>query len=119
MTTTISLSEDTKDRFDELRPGDVASADEFLGVLLDNYDDGHGPSPDHTATVTARKSQLAEAIADEVAERVTGKSVNPEVLADALDLDRDKLDRIESAASTAEERTGRIEQTLEELGGGR
>ena len=44
MTTTISLSEGTKERFDELRPSGAASADEFLSALLEYYEDGTAPS---------------------------------------------------------------------------
>jgi hypothetical protein len=42
--TTISLSEETKERFDELRPSGAASADEFLSALLEYYEDGTAPS---------------------------------------------------------------------------
>jgi len=75
-----------------------------------------------------------ERLADELAECVTGKSLNPEALADALadELDEygvsagvdaqlagiaEQLATIERAASTAEERTGSIERQLEDMGG--
>jgi len=43
MTTTISVTEVTKAKFDDLRPEGAASADEFLAVLLDYYEDGVEP----------------------------------------------------------------------------
>lgn len=51
-------------------------------------------------------------------------NIPPDVLAEALEASlefpeevKEQLDRIESAASTAEERTGQIQGTLDELGG--
>lgn len=45
-TTTISCSDETKDRFDDLRPDDVRSADDFLRMLLDEWDAGESDIPD-------------------------------------------------------------------------
>jgi len=43
MTTTISVSDETKARFDDLRPAGAASNDEFLSALLEYYEDGVAP----------------------------------------------------------------------------
>jgi len=88
MTTTISVSDETKARFDDLRPAGAASNDEFLSALLEYYEDG---------------------VAPEYADTDAG-------IPDDL---RDQLDRIEAAATTAEDRTGSIQATLEAMGGRR
>jgi len=36
---TIALKKDTKERFEELKPYDTISADEFMYLLLDVYED--------------------------------------------------------------------------------
>ena len=72
-----------------------------------------GLADDEVAVVGTR-----EALVDELAARLTelpdyGDNAN---VGDDL---REQLDRIESAATTAEARTGRIEGTLEDMGAGR
>jgi len=88
MTTTISVSDETKARFDDLRPAGAASNDEFLSALLEYYEDGVAPS----------YSDTDSGIPDDL---------------------RDQLNRIEAAATTAEDRTGSIQATLEAMGGRR
>ena len=68
------------------------------------YQVGDGEPVDE---LMAKLDQIQNAQANTVSESLQ--------LAEADGL-RDQLQRIESAASTAEERTGRIEQTLEDMG---
>ncbi len=92
MTTTISCDESTKERFDTLRPEGAASADEFLSVLLDHYDDRDvGDLSPFGGEVPDLNSQFS------------------------CGVDDDRLDRIESSLETVESRTGSIERTLEGL----
>jgi hypothetical protein len=63
------------------------------------------PNPESDADVN--RDLLAEQVVDTLA---------GEILPDDL---RARLDRIEDAATTAEERAGRIEKTLDEMGPGR
>lgn len=44
--TTLSIDDATKARFDDLRPDECRSADEFVAMLLDHYDDVAVVDPD-------------------------------------------------------------------------
>jgi hypothetical protein len=72
-----------------------------------------GLADDEVAVVGTR-----EALVEELAARLSDAGVNADGDGFPDDL-RDQLDRIESAATTAEARTGRIEGTLEDMGAGR
>jgi uncharacterized protein YgfB (UPF0149 family) len=60
-----------------------------------------------------------EALVEDLAARLTEVGVAGDGGSDLPDDLREQLDRIESAAMTAEARTGRIEGTLEDMGAGR
>jgi len=70
MTTTISVSDETKARFDDLRPAGAASNDEFLSALLEHYEDGVAPE-------YADGRVLSEDAVDEIIEELAA-AVEPE-----------------------------------------
>ena len=72
-----------------------------------------GLADDEVAVVGTR-----EALVEELAARLAELPDNGDNANVGDDL-REQLDRIESAATTAEARTGRIEGTLEDMGAGR
>jgi len=91
--TTITVRRYTKQRLDDDRDG--KPWDRYLEELR-----------------RSKADPLTLSGVDEIAERLNEQL--------GLDADlRDQLDRIESAASTAEERTGTIERKVDDLGGGR
>lgn len=72
---------------------------------------------------------MADGLAADRGERASGDThsdaegfdvdLDEELSADLPDDLREQLDRIEDAATTAEERAGRVERTLEDMGAGR
>jgi hypothetical protein len=101
MTTTISVSEVTKAKFDELRPTGASSADEFLSVLLDYYEDGDVP-----ADVTSLSDEDIQEIINAVAAKADGEGrVDSDKLAREV---ARKLDYAELAKSVADELEGRM-----------
>lgn len=69
-TTTISLSDETKARFDAARPEQTRSAGQFLNQLLDNWEGGesNGESisdlADALATVEERTGRIERQLED-------------------------------------------------------
>lgn len=114
--TTITIRKSTLKRFNDAKKdtktSDVPelSADQFLNSLLDTAEkveeQGYGEGETETERVLdAIENQLHFA-------QATGAVRLPEEVCE-------QLDRIESAVSTAEERTGRVERLVEEFGGER
>jgi hypothetical protein len=99
-TTTIEITTEQRERLREVNSGSAKAA---LADALDAYEnDG------------------------QVAHVEPSVDIPPEVLAEALDASlefpekiSEQLDRIESAASTAEERTGELQKTLDNMGANR
>ena len=94
--TTISLSKETKADFDDARPPNANSADAFIRMLLEAWQ-GEGADAEREQTIDVEDARL-------LAEHVE-RTLAP------------YLDDIQGSASTAEERTGSIENTLENMGG--
>ena len=119
----VSAPEDKIEQASDYKP-DGATWGEVLVAGADRLNETQGTdmaaesltdglADDEVAVVGTR-----EALVDELAARLTelpdyGDNAN---VGDDL---REQLDRIESAATTAEARTGRIEGTLEDMGAGR
>jgi len=106
--TTISLPKSVKEKLDKDRP-ETQTWGNYLWSLHENGDVHYG----HTS------GEVVEEIREKLdtIETAQAGTVNEALkLAEPDDL-RDQLDRIESAAETAEERTGSIENTLENMGG--
>ena len=98
-TTTIEITEDQRDELKALKAHDRESYKSVIGRLLEddgNEEDVGGGMPNLSELADAAGS--CNDIPDDLNERIS---------------------RIESAASTAEERTGSIQNTLESAGLGR
>jgi hypothetical protein len=90
-----------RERVNDMKTGDETQAD-VLERVLDFYED-HDPE---TADADEHpETPDTDALADAVAERVTGKSLNPDVLADALAerIDTGSADPAQIAKQTADE----------------
>ena len=120
-TTTIEITEDQRDELKALKAHERESYKSVIGRLLEG-DDADGTPDLEAAGLVALEDRLNEVA--EMLESVqdnweclNGEEIHGGVhesehqLRDVLD----RLDRIESAASTAEKRTGSIENTLEGL----
>ena len=114
--TTISIRKRRRDRFNNLKADcnehgvPEMSADQFLKVLMDTleaaengyYDAGGGVDVDELATKLEDALDTAS-MADDPGTRVGGELV-------------ESLEEIQASVSTVEERTGRVERTLEDMG---
>ena len=126
-TTTIEITEEQRDELKALKAHDRESYKSVIDRVLSTSDMGRVYEPTlerfngHKAD--ARADDMPELSADsflntllDTYERVQEQGGYPDGGSSDLPDDlRDQLDRIESAASTAEERTGSIENTLEGL----
>jgi hypothetical protein len=114
---TVTLPVELIDQLDALNN---TSRSATVEMLLSEYDDGpaesltDGLADDEVAVVGTREA-LVEELAARLSDAGVGTGGDSDVRADL----REQLDRIESAATTAEARTGRIEGTLEDMGAGR
>jgi len=130
-TTTISITTDQRDELKASKTHDRESYKSVIDRMLSTSDMGRVYEPtlerfnEHKAD--ARADDMPELSADsflntlldtyeQVQEQGSYGGAGSGEFPDGL---RDQLDRIESAASTAEERTGSIENTLEHAGLGR
>jgi len=104
MTTTISVSDETKARFDDLRPAGAASNDEFLSALLEHYEDGVAPE---YADGRVLSEDAVDEIITELAEAVEPEQgyIDDDTVARAVAA---KIDYAELARMTADELEGRM-----------
>jgi hypothetical protein len=94
MTTTISVDDETKRRFDDTRPEDFRSAGEFVEELLNCYEAIHGDRPDPADAEAHRESfpddvrdqldRIEEAQGGTVAEALDLAEVDADAIADAV-----------------------------------
>ena len=97
MKTTISLSKETKSEFDDARPPNADSADEFLQMLLEAWQGENTIEREQTIDV-----EDARILADHVE-----RTLDPH------------LQEINAAAKEATQAAQAAERATEELGGGR
>jgi len=104
MTTTISVSDETKAQFDDLRPAGAASNDEFLSALLEHYEDGVAPE---YAEGRVLSPEAVDEIIEELAEAVEPEQgyIDDDTVARAVAA---KIDYAELARMTADELEGRM-----------
>jgi len=90
-----------RERVNDMKAGGETQAD-VLKRVLDFYEDH---DPEAADADGRRETPDVDALADAVAERVTGKSLNPDVLADALAerIDTGSADPAQIAKQTADE----------------
>lgn len=107
----VRCYDDDKARINDRRRGPDDTQADVIRRLLDAYE-----SEDYTERVAEVSPEISADIptlSKAFQDALESTEIDP-----SGDL-RDQLDRIEAAATTTEERTGRIEGTLEDLGGGR
>jgi len=90
-----------RERVNDMKAGDETQAD-VLERVLDFYEDH---DPDGADSDERTETPDTDALADAVAERITGKSLNPDVLADALAerVETGSADPAQIAKQTADE----------------
>lgn len=99
-TTTIQITEQQREDLREINSGSAKAA---VAVLLEAYEnDTQGVDVDELATQLEDALDTAS-MADDPGTRVGGELV-------------ESLEEIQAAVSTVEERTGRVERTLEDMG---
>lgn len=110
--TTLTVDEATHERFRQLKRNlnDVQDApdhttDSFLSALMDTWDNAGDPGD----LAAVAPEAFAKALAAELREAESGTH----------DTDTAALADLRDALATIEERTGRIERTLEDMGGRR
>lgn len=111
-TTTIEVTDEQKERLEALKRADREAMKTVVGRVLDAYE-GDDSGADIEPTI--RPTVDGEALAD-LREQIQGElSDIPDGLLLVEDADAADLEDLRQSLATVEERTGRIERTLEDL----
>jgi hypothetical protein len=106
-TTTIQITERQREQLREVNDGSAKAA---VAVLLEAYENDNGGEE------SVDVEELADQLEDELDPRTTDAFADLAVQLDRIEDDVNALKEMQDALATVEERTGRVERTLEDMG---